>query len=85
MDNELLLQRISDMMDRELDKKLEPIHERLRCLDYLENQIDGNVESINERIHDEHAETSRWRFKMDKEVREIKAIVRVANRLSLEL
>ncbi len=46
MDNEKLLQAISDMMDKKLDERLKPINDRLDKMDSHFDKIDNRLDII---------------------------------------
>lgn len=72
MDNEQLLQAISDMMDKKLDEKLQPIHNRL---DNMGNRLD--------KLESEMSAMRIGQMELKKEIREIKHKVNDTYELAL--
>lgn len=72
--DELLLDKVEDVMDRKIDKELSEI---LKRMDRMENHIDDNYARLNGKF----MELWRWRCDTDKRLVEIRAILNVTGEM----
>lgn len=73
MDNEQLLQALSDMMDEKLEGKIQPIHNRL---DNVDNRLD--------KLESEMSAMKIGQMELKKEIREVKHKVNDTYELALD-
>ncbi len=80
MDNEQLLLAMSNMLDKKLDEKLQPIHNRL---DAMENRLD-KMENRLDKIESEVSALKAGQIELSKEVKQLKIKVEDTYDLALE-
>ncbi|MDE7254022.1 MAG: hypothetical protein K2O32_13930 [Acetatifactor sp.] len=80
MDNEQLLQSISDMMDKKFDEKLQPINNKF---DNMDNRLD-NMDNRLEKLESEMSAMRVGQMELKKEIREVKHKVNDTYELALE-
>ncbi len=87
MDNEQLLLAMSNMLDKKLDEKLQPIHNRLDAmenrLDKMENRLD-KMENRLDKIESEVSALKAGQIELSKEVKQLKIKVEDTYDLALE-
>lgn len=72
MDNEKLLQAISDMMDKKLDERLQPINDRLDKMDSRFDIIELKLDRTEKKVEDLQIDVAVAERRLKRDIHELK-------------